>query len=121
MSERLIVCGGRDFDAAAWAWDVLDWLAPSLVIHGDCRTGADRIAHEWAVDRGVDVVTVPALWKPHGRAAGPRRNKLMARLGIADAVLAFPGGKGTASMVHEARRAGLKVIDKRGQEAPDAD
>lgn len=130
MGDRLIVCGGRDFAgprtgtreqrqaAVDWIWEVLDWFAPPLIVHGACPTGVDRIAHEWAFDRGVDLVLVPALWKPHGKPAGPRRNKLMATLGISDALLAFPGGRGTESMVREARRAGLKIIDKRAVQPP---
>lgn len=46
-------------------------------------------------------------WEKHGKAAGPIRNKKMAE--YADAVILFPGGKGTASMKKEAERAGIIV------------
>lgn len=113
---RVIVCGGRTYSNQRYVWSTLDELSPSLIVHGTCLFGADELADQWALLRGVDLVRVPALWT-NGRGAGPRRNKLMATLGIANALLAFPGGKGTESMIREARRAGLRVIDKRSEQS----
>lgn len=40
--------------------------------------GADACGMAWAVHYGVKVRKFPALWKEHGRAAGPIRNEEMA-------------------------------------------
>lgn len=42
-----------------------------------------------------------------GPGAGPRRNQAM--LHLAEKVVAFPGGKGTANCVRQARALGLPV------------
>lgn len=107
---RLIVCGGRNYGDRSTINRHLDILSPNLVITGAAR-GADQLAEEWARLRGVPLVSVPALWGAEGRSAGVRRNQRMLDLGIADGVLAFPGGRGTSDMVRRARKAGLIVAD----------
>lgn len=54
-----------------------------------------------------------ADWEQCGRQAGPLRNARMLAEGRPDAVIAFPGGKGTADMVRKARAAGLPVVEAR--------
>lgn len=113
MSEGLVVlvCGGRDFDDARTVCNALAKLhakhGVSIVIHGGCR-GVDTVAGVWAEGQGINVAKVPALWRRHGKAAGPMRNAMMLRL-RPDVVVAFPGGRGTANMVHLAREAGVRV------------
>ena len=51
----------------------------------------------------------PADWDTHGRGAGPIRNKQMLEEGKPDLVIAFPGGKGTANMIGQAKEAGIPV------------
>lgn len=79
----------------------------TLLIHGGAH-GADTLAGEWARDNGIPVQVVPAEWDTHGKAAGPIRNRAMLALSP-DAVIAAPGGRGTADMVKQARRAGVPV------------
>ena len=109
---RLLITGGRNFDDRDLMWATLDRLHAehhfTLLIHGDAR-GADRLASEWASERGIEVLACPADWKRYGRGAGPMRNRQM--LGEhPDLVVAFPGGAGTSNMIEIARKAGLKVI-----------
>lgn len=59
-------------------------------------------------DLGFWVEDFPADWERNGRAAGPIRNRQMLD-GKPDLVIAFPGGKGTADMVAEAKRRGIAV------------
>ena len=62
---------------------VSHWLAmlsPDLVIVGDAA-GVDAEAREFCHARGIDCIIVPAHWQKHGKAAGPRRNQIMAGLG----------------------------------------
>ncbi|MGK0392582.1 MAG: hypothetical protein ACJA0B_000737 [Alcanivorax borkumensis] len=109
---RILVCGGRDFDNQALLARTLNRLhrdnTLSLLIHGNA-SGADRLAGQWAHDHGIDQVSYPANWKAHGRAAGPMRNRRMLHHGRPQAVIAFPGGRGTAHMVALAEQAGLPV------------
>lgn len=111
---RLLVCGGRDFSDTTLAYRVLDKLHRErmigVVIEGDAR-GADRIAGYWARRNRIDNLKFPADWRAHGKAAGPIRNKRMLDEGKPDAVLAFPGGRGTANMIEQARGAGIEVIE----------
>ncbi len=108
---RLVVTGGRNFDNREFLFATLDGHAEhhfTLLIHGDAR-GADRLAGEWARERGIEVLACPADWKRYGRGAGPKRNRQML-VENPDLVVAFPGGSGTSHMVIIAEEAGVKVI-----------
>lgn len=108
---RLIVCGGRDYSNMLKAFEVLDAIhkaTPVEVIRQGGASGADRIAAMWAVARNVPCVNYPADWQRWGKGAGPIRNRVMANAG-ADLLVAFPGGRGTANMILEAKAAGIAV------------
>lgn len=132
----VVVTGGRDYAHWQWVFHILSMIhevAPGGIyrlIHGACSTGADAHAAEWCkltngiAERrpgtGVLEAAWPADWKGEGRAAGPRRNGRMLRfaaehLSGEDAheviVLAFPGGRGTADCVRQAKALGLTVWD----------
>jgi len=121
------VCGGREFGKTTperfALRDVLDlWHQRrpiTTLIHGAAR-GADTLAGEWTVAKAVPVEVYPAQWDVDGKAAGPRRNARMLAEGRPGAVLAFPGGAGTADMVAKARAAGvpvaLVVVNEKGWE-----
>lgn len=119
---RVIVCGARDFRNGALVYQALDFLhrerGLALVIHGCagklCRMthkvleGADLFAQEWAWTRGVAFSRWPADWSG-GDSGGPKRNTRMLEQGKPHAVVAFPGGTGTADMTRQAMEAGLPV------------
>ena len=113
--------GGRDL---AWphqrvAAELLDRSGGRLVhllLHGGAR-GADAAIARAAHQLDWSALVMPAEWRRHGRAAGPIRNRELLELAVARAeahtspgvstsvlVVAFPGGPGTASLVHQARR-----------------
>ena len=114
MTDRLLICGGRDFkdeDAAFVFLDRLHAERPvTLVIEGGAR-GGDAIGRAWAMARGIEVVTYFADWSLQGRKAGPLRNIRMLEDGKPTLVVALPGGKGTAHMISIARDAGIEVIE----------
>lgn len=137
-SFRIIVSGGRSFgrvpDDAPPAWrhfyerralyeqqllgHVLDALRPTLIVHGAAR-GADALAELWAQARGVETRPCPVTreqWFTLGRAAGLMRNTFMLVRYGPDAVIAFPGGNGTAHMMSETRRARVPLyrVDQHG-------
>jgi len=90
----------------------------TVIVHGACRSGADRFAGEWAREVGVEQRAYPVDHAIDGPwpAAGPRRNlrMLRAELDGLTRVLAFPGGRGTASMCTIARRNGVDVVEVTG-------
>jgi predicted Rossmann-fold nucleotide-binding protein len=110
---RVLVCGGRNYADRAAIYASLDNLHAehefTVLIAGGAR-GADTLAAQWAQDRGIPTQVYTAEWESLGRKAGPIRNQRMLTEGKPDLVVAFPGGKGTANMVAQARAAGLRVF-----------
>jgi hypothetical protein len=110
---KILVCGGRAFDDAAFIHAELDRLHAAhpfdAVIEGDAR-GVDRIAGEWARDRGIALVVYPADWANEGRHAALIRNERMLREGRPDLVVAFPGGRGTWHTCSLAEGLGIAVV-----------
>lgn len=87
-----------------------DWLPDVTIISGGA-TGADTAAIDWAVTNWCQFEEYKADWEAHGKAAGPIRNAKMLAEGKPDFVVAFPGGKGTANMVKQARNAEVEVLE----------
>jgi hypothetical protein len=118
---RLLVCGGRDFDDFEVVNEELTWLAGShaidVIIHGGAR-GADTLAGEWAKLCRIPIEVYRPEWSRDGRAAGIIRNRRMLVEGKPDMVLAFPGGRGTADMIGQARAAGITVKEVQCERAP---
>lgn len=109
---RVLVCGGRDFDNQDAVYNTLTvlhdkWNITSM-IHGGAN-GADTLAGAWAHLNDIEEIVFKADWQKHGRAAGPIRNKKILDEGKPDVVVAFPGSKGTANMVKQAKAAGVRI------------
>lgn len=114
MNPRVLVCGGRDYDNHRLLGFVLDKLyvhrsGIACIIEGG-QSGADALAKEWAIQRGVPWSEFKANWTLYGNAAGPMRNRRMLDEGLPDLVVAFPGNKGTSNMVRQAERRGVPVF-----------
>jgi len=109
---RVLVCGGREFSDRDRVFEVLGGLdrIPSMIIQGGA-IGADTFAREWAEAHGVLCQTFEADRETLGRSAGPIRNKQMLEVGQPDLVVAFPGARGTANMVRQAKAAGVRVLE----------
>lgn len=113
---KTIIAGGRDYLLTPEDWCYLYNLEITEVVSGGA-TGADAGGEEYAVKHNIPIKRFPADWEKHGRAAGPIRNAQMAD--YADAVVLFPGGKGTNSMFKIATAAGLIIYDLRqGDKSP---
>lgn len=114
---RLLVCGGRTYADADKVHSVLNSYFEThaykmILIEGGAE-GADRLARNWANKLGVPVATVEAQWAwwatfGERKRAGPARNLAMTYLEPHECV-AFPGGRGTKSMVELAVEAGIVV------------
>lgn len=115
IEKRVLVCGGRDFygdDAWNRMMEVLGDIhaeTPITAVIQGGASGADMLARCWADMFNVKRITVPADWQTHGPAAGPIRNRRMLTDFKPDLVVAFPGGRGTADMVRQAKAAGVPV------------
>uniref|UniRef100_A0A6M3LQJ5 YspA cpYpsA-related SLOG domain-containing protein n=1 Tax=viral metagenome TaxID=1070528 RepID=A0A6M3LQJ5_9ZZZZ len=109
----IIVCGGRHFSNYSYLHGFLNCLniiRPITRIRHGNASGADTYADEWARNLGIPREPCPAHWVRYGKAAGPIRNGDMLSMGDVDLVVAFPGGRGTADMVEQAKAAGVGVI-----------
>lgn len=107
----VLACGGRDYDDQPSVYKALDAIHKdhpiTKLIHGAAR-GADGLAAQWAADRDVATIAVPANWERLGKSAGMVRNQQMLDLGP-DLVVSFPGGRGTLNMRKLAKEAGVGV------------
>lgn len=108
-----VVTGGRALKIEprhqAFLDAMLEALGVSEVFHGG-NGNVDLFADRWALELGLPRRVFNADWKTFGRAAGPMRNQEMIKaLPPGSVVLAFPGGKGTASTVRYAQRAYIPV------------
>jgi hypothetical protein len=128
---RLAVTGGRSYDKRDVVWRVMNRALSKygralIVVDGMCgvdaeelrfdlRKGLDGLVFDWCVDTETPVIPMPAHWNKAGPGAGPARNARMCDL--ADMVLAFPGGTGTANCASHFSLAGKPVVcvDRNGE------
>lgn len=117
MATRILLTGSRVWRNYVQLRSVLDTLhakySDMVLVHGDAKSGADRMGRVWAIARGVDHEPHPAEWIVKGsfdRTAGIRRNKEMVDLGAALCV-AFQvrHSEGTQSTIDFCERAGIPV------------
>ena len=82
-----------------------------VIVHGDCLTGADSMAKDWALYQSVIQEPHPAEWDRYGKRAGYVRNADMVKLG-ADLCLAFikNGSPGATMTAEYAEKTGIKTI-----------
>lgn len=101
-----LICGGRDYNGDMSCLEHLP-KRPTVIIEGGAK-GADRLARFYGVQNGIHVATVNAQWDTYGKAAGHKRNAAMLAL-KPDYCVAFPGGRGTQSMVDMCKKHGVPV------------
>lgn len=115
-SMRVIIAGSREIDNYTLLEEAIQAASYNitLIVSGGAR-GVDQLGELWAKQNGVPIKRYPAEWNLYGKSAGPRRNTLMAQ--NADALIALWNGKsrGTAHMIQEAQRRGLKVFVRKSQ------
>lgn len=110
--QRVLCCGGRNFDNYNFVIIVLDRLREMfgdfVVIQGGAK-GADDLCALWARSKGLPVITVEANWSFYQKAAGAIRNQWMLDFCLPTYAVAFPGGKGTSDMIEKCKSNGLTV------------
>ena len=118
---RIIICGSRRFNDYKKLCRVMNSIGIHSIasndyveiISGHCA-GADICGEKFANQYGYPLKVFEADWDTHGKAAGPIRNRQMAKYAAqADEgiVVAFPIGssRGTRHMVDIANQYGLEV------------
>ena len=80
------------------------------IVSGAYYKGADKLAEQYAKEKGFLIKQFPANWNKFGKAAGPKRNQQMAN--YTDALIAFWDGKsrGTKHMIEMAKQSKLRMI-----------
>ncbi len=110
---KLIIAGGRDYPPSEqdveYVTNLVEKEGVTEIVSGGAR-GADAFGESMAVDLDLDLKIFPADWDNNGKAAGFVRNAEMAN--YADAVLLFPGGRGTAHMRKMAENRFLRIFER---------
>lgn len=115
MIKRVVVAGGRYYNNYPAAKEYIDSCIERIkneyeliFVSGGCR-GADALGERYAREHGYPIERYPADWGRYGDAAGPIRNKEMAK--AADYVICFWDGesRGTGSMIKFAKSLGKPV------------
>lgn len=108
------VAGGRDFNDPAFVSRILWGFHSSNGItemHEGGAKGWDSWCRQWARNQGIQVITYWANWEKHGKAAGHMRNGLILERAKPECLIAGPGGRGTANMVMQATKLGIRIYD----------
>lgn len=110
----LLVCGGRDFNDRALAYQAIEQALKSnptltqdnTIVMSGGQCGGDTLALDWAIENEWNAFRVPAKWKRFNEKAGSLRNKELRSLAMdlgakgQIVLVALPGGRGTNNMVH---------------------
>lgn len=112
---KILVCGGRHFKDKDFVFSELDKLHEkhniTSVIEGGAH-GADDLARQWALSKCLEVKTYKADWERYGESAKPIRDELMLEQNPdIELVVGFPGGKGTANMLHQAECYSIESVE----------
>lgn len=117
-TKRYIITGSRDFPNQGLVERVVSDLVLQahkndeavIIVHGACKTGADRFADDTAKrlqaqGYPVDIEAHPADWTGLSKGAGPVRNAKMAALGAVRTLAFWDGDSaGTLDMIRQSVR-----------------
>ena len=99
---KVIIAGSRNIEDYALVVQAMSRCGYEVteVVSG-CATGIDRLGEQWATTNNIPITEMPANWNRDGKAAGPIRNRDMAK--YADAAVIVWDGKsaGTRNMIDE--------------------
>jgi len=100
---KVIIAGSRDIIDYSLVCDVIKESGYEIteVVSGTAR-GVDRLGERWANENNIPIEPFPANWKPNGifdKAAGYKRNRLMAEYADALIAISLNNSKGTRHMI----------------------
>ena len=114
---KVLIYGGRDWANRESLYFALDTFHKEYtftsVIQGEAK-GADTMAKEWAISRGIPQKGYVAHWNIYGGSAGPIRNRQMLFDGQPEITVEFAGGRGTAHMRLLLNAAKILVLEVKG-------
>lgn len=99
---KVVVAGSRninDYSLVVQAMQRCGYTVTEVVC--GMATGIDRLGEQWARANNIPVKEMPADWNRHGRAAGPIRNREMAKYTDAAVVIWDGKSRGTRNMINE--------------------
>lgn len=107
---KTIIAGSRsikEYHIVAGIIDNLPWTITEVI--SGAAPGVDTVGANWAINRRIPLISMPADWDTHGKAAGYIRNEKMAK--EADACLIIWDGisKGSKHMIDIAVKQGLHL------------
>lgn len=105
----IAIIGSREYPNQDAIHAYVQRLPKSTVIVSGLARGVDSEARRAALEHGLNVVDVPALWVHHGRGAGFKRNRII--IDLATHVVAFWDlqSRGTQHGLRLARDAGKPI------------
>lgn len=107
------VTGGRDFNHIDFIYKTMNEVNIKYDVYeyvfGDAH-GVDAHVQKWVIENKLNHKKYYADWGFHGKSAGPIRNKQILDECRPNLLIAFPGGRGTANMVIQARRRGVPIM-----------
>lgn len=120
LETKLIVAGSRSITDKELVYQLIDaecsWLRVIEIVSGGAP-GVDRLAEQYAIDKGVSLTLCPAGWDKYGKAAGPIRNQEMGEYG--DRLLCIWDGesRGSANMISVMQKLGkpYNVVTIKGE------
>jgi len=108
---RVIVAGSRTVDDYQRLADNLDRILSQLrnveIVSGGAR-GADALGERYAIERGLKLRRMPALWEIFQKLSGPIRNARMSWYGTHLAAFWDGESSGTRNMIETGRLDGLR-------------
>jgi len=118
QAVRLIVAGGRYISDANLVFDTIrgSQMIPELIISGGC-SGVDKFGEMFAKEHNIEIVRFLADWNKHGKAAGPIRNRQMAKFASENnngaLILVWDGSsRGSKNMLENAMKYKLKIFQR---------
>jgi hypothetical protein len=110
---RVIIAGSRDIEDYPLLCDTirlaqLQGIHITSVVCGTAR-GVDQMGERWAKEHNIPVDYHPAQWGLWGKAAGVKRNEVMAANADALILLWDGSSRGSSNMLMNARKRGLKI------------
>lgn len=101
---KVIIAGGRNTHISLCEMDkeICKSNFPVTLVVSGGADGIDELGEVWALQNSIPIVKFTAQWHQYGYAAGPIRNIEMAE--YADALIAFPGGKGTKNIIEQMQK-----------------
>lgn len=110
---RVIIAGSRSYtDYSVLCQAITESGFDITTIISGGATGVDALGEKYAMEHNIPLERFPAEWTKYGKAAGPMRNRTMAQSADALIALKTPNSLGTADMIRQATKHGLKAYVK---------